>query len=74
MEVTKTTSPMELPKGELGFGQYITDHILEVLWKETTGWGKPRIIPTHDFKLHPFNTSLHYAFEGFEGMKAYRDA
>jgi len=65
---------MELPKGELGFGQYITDHILEVLWKETTGWGKPRIIPTHDFKLHPFNTSLHYAFEGFEGMKAYRDA
>lgn len=24
--------------------------------------------------MHPFNSSFHYAFEGFEGMKAYRDA
>eukprot|EP00826_Nyctotherus_ovalis_P035397 TRINITY_DN3039_c0_g2_i7.p2 TRINITY_DN3039_c0_g2~~TRINITY_DN3039_c0_g2_i7.p2 ORF type:complete len:306 (+),score=102.91 TRINITY_DN3039_c0_g2_i7:1432-2349(+) len=28
----------------------------------------------HHFKLSPFNTTIHYAFEGFEGMKAYRDS
>ena len=64
---------MELPKGELGFGKYFTDHMLEVLWNAETGWGKPKIVPTHDFSVHPFNSSFHYAFEGFEGMKAYRD-
>ena len=63
-----------MPTGELGFGSYITDHMLEVLWSEKNGWEKPKIVPWHNFSLHPFNTTLHYAFEGFEGMKAYRDA
>jgi len=65
---------MEFPKGELGFGKYIADHMLEVRWSMETGWGKPHIVPSHDFAVHPFNSAFHYAFEGFEGMKAYRDA
>jgi branched-chain amino acid aminotransferase len=52
----------------------MTDHMLEVKWNIEQGWDKPKIVPTHDFVLHPFNSTLHYAFEGFEGMKAYRDA
>jgi branched-chain amino acid aminotransferase len=48
--------------------------LLEVLWSEKNGWSKPQIVPTHNFGLHPFNTTIHYAFEGFEGMKAYKDA
>ncbi len=65
---------MDLPKGELGFGKYNTDHILEVKWNAERGWDNPKILPTHDFNVHPFNSSFHYAFEGFEGMKAYRGA
>ncbi len=48
--------------------------MLEAFWNEDTGWAKPKIVPTHDFPVHPFNSTFHYAFEGFEGMKAYRDA
>jgi branched-chain amino acid aminotransferase len=47
--------------------------MFEAEWNIERGWGKPRIVPFHDFSLHPFNTTLHYAQEGFEGMKAYRD-
>lgn len=48
--------------------------MLEAKWTEENGWDKPKIVPTHDFHVHPFNSTFHYAFEGFEGMKAYRDA
>lgn len=43
-------------------------------WSAESGWERPRIVPFHDFDVHPFNSTLHYAFEGFEGMKAYRDS
>eukprot|EP00826_Nyctotherus_ovalis_P035392 TRINITY_DN3039_c0_g1_i2.p1 TRINITY_DN3039_c0_g1~~TRINITY_DN3039_c0_g1_i2.p1 ORF type:complete len:290 (-),score=91.89 TRINITY_DN3039_c0_g1_i2:232-1101(-) len=42
-------------------------------WSADAGWARPRIVPFHEFDIHPFNSTLHYAFEGFEGMKAYRD-
>ena len=48
--------------------------MLEVYWSEKKGWDAPQIVPTHNFGLHPFNSTLHYSFEGFEGLKAYRDA
>ena len=71
VETTKT--PREPPKGDLSFGRYFTDHMFEADWNIEKGWGKPRIVPFHDFVIHPFNTTLHYAQEGFEGLKAYRD-
>ncbi len=62
-----------MPRGDLGFGQFVTDHMLEIYWTAEKGWSHPKIVPFHNFELHPTNTTLHYALEGFEGMKAYRD-
>lgn len=38
-----------------------------------TGWGNLLSNPWHPFRFHPFNSSLHYAVQCFEGMKAYKD-
>ena len=38
---------------EIKFGQIFADHMLEVDWTETEGWGHPRICAVHDFQLHP---------------------
>ena len=38
------------------------------------GWGNPQIVPFERIAIHPFNSSLHYAVECFEGMKAYKNA
>ena len=38
-------------------------------WK----WSNPRIIPFQELILNPFNSSLHYSVQCFEGMKAYKD-
>ncbi len=72
MTIEYTKSPFEIPK-DFGFGTYPTDHILEIHWDALKGWSVPKIVPFHTFQLHPFNTTLHYGHEGFEGMKAFRD-
>lgn len=56
------------------FGQNWADHMFEAEWTESDGWGKPRISPLHDIRLHPAAKVLHYATELFEGTKAYRGA
>lgn len=74
LQITKTTAPREkLPKEQLVFGKTFTDHMLEVEWTASEGWGIPKILPYHNFSLDPASVVLHYAFELFEGMKAYRD-
>ncbi|KAK2712543.1 branched-chain-amino-acid aminotransferase, cytosolic-like [Artemia franciscana] len=57
---------------KLVFGKYFTDHMMEVNWDSTTGWGKPVISPLHNLQIHPGAKVLHYAVELFEGMKAFR--
>lgn len=75
LEITKTTTPKELlPKEQLVFGKTFTDHILEVEWTKEEGWGTPTIKPYHNFSLDPATAVLHYSFELFEGLKAYRDS
>lgn len=59
---------------ELAFGRTFTDHMLEVDWNTTTGWGAPRIVPYGDIAISPAATGLHYGIQCFEGMKAYKDA
>ena len=49
----------------------MTDHILEIDWNEKTGWAKPKISAYKPFQIDPANSTLHYALECFEGMKAY---
>ena len=50
----------------------LTDHMLTVEWDAKEGWGKPSIIPYQNLSLDPATCVLHYAFECFEGMKAYK--
>ncbi|CAK9437802.1 uncharacterized protein LODBEIA_P21800 [Lodderomyces beijingensis] len=75
LQITKTTTPATpLPNNQLKFGQSFTDHILEIDWTVEEGWGTPTITPYHDFKMDPATVVLHYSFELFEGLKAYRDS
>lgn len=56
----------------LPFGVYNTDHILEIDYSVEHGWKKPEISQFRNFEIHPFNSSLHYAIQLFEGMKAFK--
>lgn len=72
--ITKTTAPKQLPPvEELVFGKTFSDHMLTVEWTEADGWGVPEIKPYQNLSLDPSASVLHYAFECFEGLKAYRN-
>jgi branched-chain amino acid aminotransferase len=72
--VEKTTKPGSLKKPEeLIFGANFTDHMLTIEWNKTTGWLEPHITPYQNLSLDPATCVFHYAFECFEGMKAYKD-
>lgn len=72
--ITKTADPKPLTKPQdLVFGRQFTDHMLAVEWNQDEGWLAPRITPYQNLSLDPATCVLHYAFECFEGMKAYKD-
>ncbi|KAI0004424.1 branched-chain-amino-acid aminotransferase [Xylariaceae sp. FL0662B] len=74
LTITKTTSP-KTPSdpSTLVFGREFTDHMLTIEWTATDGWLAPSIVPYQNLSLDPATCVFHYAFECFEGMKAYRD-
>lgn len=73
--IEKTTTPKtKLPKEQLVFGKTFTDHMLEIEWTKEKGWDTPKISPYHNLSLDPSTIVFHYAFELFEGMKAYKDS
>ncbi|KAJ2076842.1 branched-chain-amino-acid transaminase bat2 [Coemansia sp. RSA 988] len=75
LQKSLTTAPKALvPKEELVFGHVFTDHMLTVEWTAKHGWDSPQIKPYGPLKLDPSCSVFHYAFECFEGLKAYRDA
>jgi len=47
--------------------------MLSIEWTASDGWLAPRITPYQNLSLDPATCVFHYAFECFEGMKAYRD-
>lgn len=49
-----------------------TDHMLSIEWTASQGWLAPRITPYQNLSLDPATCVFHYAFECFEGMKAYK--
>ncbi|MEO3759066.1 branched-chain amino acid aminotransferase [Mycobacterium sp. B14F4] len=59
-----------------GFGQYHTDHMVSIDWREDgvegEGWQNARVMPYGPIELDPSAIVLHYAQEIFEGLKAYR--
>ncbi|KAJ9318827.1 hypothetical protein DTO271D3_957 [Paecilomyces variotii] len=74
LTIAKTTTPKEpLPPQELVFGKTFTDHMLSIEWTASDGWLAPRITPYQNLSLDPATCVFHYAFECFEGMKAYKD-
>ncbi|KAL8782720.1 MAG: hypothetical protein Q9213_005144 [Squamulea squamosa] len=73
LSITKTTTPKQLvPPEELVFGRTFTDHMLSIEWTASNGWYPPQIIPYQNLSLDPATCVFHYAFECFEGMKAYK--
>jgi len=74
LQVQKTTTPKEMMSNkDLVFGRYFTDHMLSLEWTAAEGWMDPRITPYQNLSLDPATCVFHYAFEAFEGMKAYKD-
>ncbi|EKJ69067.1 hypothetical protein NXS19_013731 [Fusarium pseudograminearum] len=72
--VQKTGEPKGLSKPEaLVFGKEFTDHMLAIEWNQDEGWLEPKITPYQNLSLDPATCVFHYAFECFEGMKAYKD-
>lgn len=57
-----------------GFGNYFTDHMVDICWSAKGGWHRPRVSPYGPIQLEPAAAVLHYAQEIFEGLKAYRHA
>ncbi|KAI4135810.1 MAG: hypothetical protein LQ347_000356 [Umbilicaria vellea] len=51
----------------------LTDHMLSIEWTASQGWLPPRITPYQNLSLDPATCVFHYAFECFEGMKAYKN-
>lgn len=49
------------------------DHMLAIEWTKEDGWKEPKITPYQNLSLDPATCVFHYAFECFEGMKAYKD-
>ena len=47
--------------------------MLTVEWNASEGWLAPHITPYQNLSLDPASCVFHYAFETFEGMKAYKD-
>ncbi|EQB56869.1 Branched-chain-amino-acid aminotransferase cytosolic [Colletotrichum gloeosporioides] len=74
LTIEKTKNPGTLGKPEeLVFGRKFTDHMLTIEWNQETGWLDPKIVPYQNLSLDPATCVFHYAFECFEGMKAYKD-
>lgn len=48
--------------------------MLSIEWNKTSGWVAPKITPYQNLSLDPATCVFHYAFECFEGMKAYKDS
>ncbi|GAV55384.1 hypothetical protein ZYGR_0AV00150 [Zygosaccharomyces rouxii] len=73
LQVTRVAQKSE-PKAndQLVFGKTFTDHMLSIEWTMENGWGAPVIKPYGPISLDPASCVFHYAFELFEGLKAYR--
>ncbi|KIW10409.1 branched-chain amino acid aminotransferase [Exophiala spinifera] len=75
VEITNTITPKALVANQdLVFGRTFTDHMLSIEWTASQGWLAPRITPYQNLSLDPATCVFHYAFECFEGMKAYKCA
>jgi branched-chain amino acid aminotransferase len=71
--VRKTTHSrlQEVDFDKLGFGNYISDHMLITHFSHGQ-WETPQVIPFGNLSLSPTTLALHYGQAVFEGMKAFK--
>jgi len=80
--MTTTTSPIAVERtlnsrlkqvdfSNLGFGNYISDHMLVADYKNGS-WGDPNVMPYGELPMTPAILALHYGQAIFEGMKAFK--
>ena len=55
-----------------GFGNYFTDHMIEIEWTVDDGWHNAAVKPYGPLNIEPGSAVLHYGQEIFEGLKVYR--
>jgi branched-chain amino acid aminotransferase len=75
LSYTYTRTPQEVPDQETlkrTHGTICTDHMIIASWKAEAGWSAPELKPYGPLSLLPSASCLHYAYECFEGLKAYR--
>ncbi|KAJ3432422.1 branched-chain-amino-acid aminotransferase [Anaeramoeba flamelloides] len=73
VQLTKNPKKKKEDPNEYGFGKYMSDHMLEIDYIDKK-FTVPRIVPFHDFPVHPATSVIHYGITAFEGMKAYKDS
>lgn len=61
----------EVDFNKLGFGNYISDHMLITHFRNGQ-WETPEIIPFGNLSLSPTTLALHYGQSIFEGMKTFK--
>jgi branched-chain amino acid aminotransferase len=73
-----TSARVEAHRDEIladpGFGNYFTDHMIEIDWTVDEGWHNAQVKPYGPLSIEPGSAVLHYGQEIFEGLKAYRHA
>ena len=72
---TYTTAPREVPDAKTLTSNrktICTDHMVAASWNVESGQSAPELKPYGPFSLLPSASCLHYAYECFEGLKAYR--
>lgn len=73
LTISRTLEPKEIPSKEnISFGTSYSDHMLTIKWQKENGWNSPEIKPFENFSISPAASTLHYAMQCFEGMKAYK--
>lgn len=75
LRYTYTTAPQEVPDAKTLTGTHktiCTDHMIVASWNVESSWSIPELKPYGPFSLLPSASCLHYAYECFEGLKAYQ--
>jgi branched-chain amino acid aminotransferase len=71
-ERTKKSRLSAVDFSNLGFGTYISDHMVVADYKKGE-WQEPKIVPYGDMMMSPAILALHYGQSVFEGMKAFKN-
>src|SRR5688572_17289821 len=71
VERTQHSRLKDVDFNNIGFGNYISDHML-VADYNNKAWGEPKVIPYGEIPMTPAILALHYGQAIFEGMKAFK--